>query len=129
VRTPSAEWRERVQDLVRRERWILDGNYGGTLELRLAAADTVVFLDMPRWVCLLGMLERRFGRGTRSGAPVGCPERLDWEFMRWVWSYRRVHRPIILERLADLSPERRVCVLTSRAECRDFLERVGSVAT
>lgn len=58
VPTPSAEWRAMVAAVARRERWIADGHYGGTLDLRLAAADTVLFLDLPRRTTVAGVLGR-----------------------------------------------------------------------
>src|SRR5947199_10477215 len=50
--TPNAEWRQTVERLITAEKWIIDGNYGGTLDLRLAACGTVVLLDLPRGGCL-----------------------------------------------------------------------------
>jgi adenylate kinase family enzyme len=78
-----------VQALIRRDAWIIDGNYGGTLDARLEACDTVVFLDLPRLVCLwrvLGRLVRNRGH-ARPELPPGCPEHLSWEFLAWIWTY------------------------------------------
>ncbi|MES2626184.1 MAG: AAA family ATPase, partial [Pseudomonadota bacterium] len=47
IETPKAEWESLQQQLCNQPAWIIDGNYGGTMDLRLAAADTVIFLDMP----------------------------------------------------------------------------------
>lgn len=57
--TPRAEWRELQLRLVAGDRWLIDGNYGGTMAIRLTAADTVICLDLPRWVCLLVRLRSR----------------------------------------------------------------------
>ena len=76
VEPSKAEWLETVQRLIAGDRWILDGNYGGTLRLRLDACDTVVFLDLPRLVCLGNVVRRRLehlGR-TRVDIAAGCPE-------------------------------------------------------
>ena len=52
VETPAAPWRETVAGLLQRDTWVMDGNYGGTLDLRLAACDTAIFLDLPPRICL-----------------------------------------------------------------------------
>jgi adenylate kinase family enzyme len=120
VETPPAEWREVVTAAMAGDRWIMDGNYGGTLPLRLEACDTVVFLDVPRLVSLAGILRRRIGTPEKSRIP-GCPERLTLEFLMYVWHYRRTRRPRILERLRDLPRDKSVHILTSRREARAFV--------
>lgn len=116
VPTPDAEWEPRVRELAARDAWVMDGNYGGTMDVRLARADTVVFLDLPRRVAIAGILRRWLAhRGrTRPDMTPGCPERMRLEFVRWVWGYNRTRRPQVLARLATLPPER-VVVLASRA--------------
>ena len=123
VRMPEPEWRETVAHLVARDAWVMDGNYSGTLDLRLAACDAVVFLDSPRAVCLARVLRRwlRYVGRTRPDMAPGCPEQLTWEFVRWVWDYPRTRRPGILRRLAALPPDRQVIVLRSRASVEQFL--------
>ena len=41
VGVPKDEQRMIQKDLVKRQEWIIDGNYGGTMEIRLNAADTI----------------------------------------------------------------------------------------
>jgi len=43
---------ERLSTVLEKDEWIIDGNYGSTMELRMAACDTVIFLDYPLDVCL-----------------------------------------------------------------------------
>jgi adenylate kinase family enzyme len=124
VETPKEEWARVVQDLAAREAWVMDGNYGGTLDLRLAVADTVVFLDLPRWVCLWRVVKRRIwfhGRSRPDMCP-GCPERLSWAFLKWIWSYPRARRPGILQRLQAAASAKRVIILDSRAAVRRAVE-------
>lgn len=88
------EWEGVVAELLGRSRWVMDGNYGGTLPLRLAAADTAILLDFPTWRCLARILRRvigSYGR-TRPDMAPGCPERLDIAFLVYVWRYRRRER-------------------------------------
>lgn len=121
--TPDAEWDQVIDALCARDAWIMDGNYGRTLGVRLAACDTVVFLDTPRWRCLWRVVWRRMRHGGRHRRelPEGCPDRLTWEFVRWVWSYPTQRRPAMLERLASLSDGKRVVVLRSAREAKRFV--------
>ncbi|MEJ7810760.1 MAG: DNA topology modulation protein [Gemmatimonadaceae bacterium] len=127
VETPEAEWARVVDALVARDSWVIDGNYGGTLDQRFAAADTVIFLDMPRAACLWGVIKRRvrFRGRTRPDVGRGCPERLTWEFIRWIWTYRATRRPGILKRLESLAREKRVVRLTTRAEVEAFVTELA----
>jgi adenylate kinase family enzyme len=125
VETPREEFRERVRELVAREAWIMDGNYSSTLDIRLEAADTAVFLDYPRPVCLRRILRRRLLSGVRPRPDMNpdCPERLSWEFVEYIWNYRKSRRPGILERLRDY--DREVHILRDDVEVECFLGRAG----
>ena len=131
VETPAAEWRAVVTELVTRDAWVMDGNYGGTLDLRLPACDTVVLLDLPRVVCLWRVLRRwlRYAGRTRPDMAPGCPEQLTWEFVRWVaWDYPLRRRPAMRRRLADVAPGTQVIVLRSAGEVRMFVAGLPLVA-
>ena len=122
LETPKSEWAGRVEELLAGDRWIMDGNYGGTLERRLAACDTVIVLDLPRWICLARVARRRvrFRGRSRPDMREGCPERLTWEFVRWIWKYPLEQRPKVLDRLSSLDSNSQVFVLRSRGEVQDF---------
>jgi adenylate kinase family enzyme len=127
VATPESEWRCLLERLVQQDTWIIDGTYGATLELRLAAADTILFLDLPRTLCLWRVLLRGAlyaGRHRPDMAP-GCPERIQPQFLRWVWRYPTASRPRLLEKLQRYSRGRRIIHLRSSAEVRQFLERIS----
>jgi adenylate kinase family enzyme len=120
---PKPEWIELERGLVAGERWIMDGNYGSTQDLRLPRADVVVFLDIPRLVCLWSVTSRWFRHRSkpRSDLPQNL-DKLELEFLRWIWTYPRLKRPEVLVRLAALPPSTRVVRLRSRRAMREFLE-------
>lgn len=125
--TPRDEWRRIVERLVQRDAWVMDGNYGGTLALRLAACDTVLFLDFQPLLCLWRVLKRRvrFHNKSRPDAGSDCPERLNWEFLRWIWTYRRKRRPKVLEKLSAAAAEgKQVIVLRDSNAVGDFLAQL-----
>jgi adenylate kinase family enzyme len=69
------------------DRWIVDGNFLDAGDSRFARADTVVFLDPPRWLCLLRIVRRRIRDRGKERPDLPGPEGLDWEFMKWTWRY------------------------------------------
>ncbi|MDX6269738.1 MAG: hypothetical protein QOD28_961 [Acidobacteriota bacterium] len=126
VETDKAEWALKVAELARRDAWVMDGNYSGTLDLRLAACDTLIFLDTARWLCLWRVLKRRVmyrGR-SRPDMAAGCREQFDWEFARWVWDYPNKQRPKMLELMHEHAAGKRMISLRSPAEAERFLAAV-----
>lgn len=75
--------------------WIIDGNFNRTLEMRLKKCDTVIFMDYSRFACLMGCLVRRIVNNgkTRDDMGEGCVERLDWSFIKYIWSFRKTRAP------------------------------------
>jgi adenylate kinase family enzyme len=124
VRTPREEWFVRVEELLAAEAWIMDGNFDNTMELRFAAADTIVVLDLPTRVCMLRALRRSLlGRwGRRPDLAEGCDERIDREFLRWVWRFRRDQLPKIMRRVEAVRATKRVVLLRSNADVEAFVE-------
>ena len=128
--TPPDEGDTSVQELCTQPQWIIDGNFGRTMELRLAACDTVIFLDLPTRSCLWGVIRRywQYRGRTRPDMTSGCPEKLDGEFIRWILGFRRKSRPQILERLRQAEGLKRIVTLTSRAAIRRFLTEIEASA-
>jgi adenylate kinase family enzyme len=124
VETPKPEWQAIVEKLLQGDTWIIDGNFSGTLDLRLQAADTVIFLDFSRWLCTWRIIKRRWMYAGRTRPDVGadCPEKLDWEFLQWVWMYRDRSRPAVLEKLKQVQGQKQVIILRSPLEVQNFLQ-------
>lgn len=124
VAPPKDAWRQTVERLTQGERWVMDGNYGGTLALRLDACDTAILMDMPPHVCLWRILRRRWThRGvSRPDMAPGCPETIDPRFLGWIALYRWRHRPAVLARFAEAAAMgKRTVVLDSDAAVEAFL--------
>ena len=127
---PSEVWLERQKQLLAAERWIIDGNYGGTMETRFAAADTIIFLDFPRLLCTWRVLKRvlEYRPGARPDMAEGCAERFDLDFLKYVWTFREKHRPRIFERLKDHSDKTRYHLRTA-TELAVFLEEIRAISS
>ena len=122
---PAAEdWQQTVTELARRDSWIMDGNFGGTLELRVKHCDTIIFLDMSRPLCLWRVVKRRLTYRNRSRPDMteGCHEKLDLDFILWVWNYSRRSRPRVVRLLNEVTGDKRVIWLRSPREAERFLQ-------
>ncbi len=123
VKPAPEDWVQTVTELINRDSWIIDGNYSGTLPLRLEKCDTIVFLDMPRLLCLWRIVKRnlQYRRGGRPDIAEGCLEKLDYEFVSWVWNYSRRSRPGIVKLIREHGEGKRVVWLRSNREVEEFL--------
>jgi adenylate kinase family enzyme len=127
VATPPDEWDHVLKGLLQRERWVMDGNYPQSLERRLDCADTVVFIDLNRLICL-GRCLGRFARHRRQNRPElapGCYEKMDWDFLQWIWRYPLDVKPRILEALQRRAGTAKVYRLKSAREVESFLDLMG----
>ena len=126
VGTSKDEQKLVQSELVEHESWIFDGNYGGTMEIRLNNADTIIFLDMPRTICAYRVIKRRlqYRNKTRPDMGEGCEEKLDLEFLKWVWEYPKTKKPVIMKKLESLSIEKEIIILTNPSEVEQFLNRI-----
>lgn len=121
---PRDVWQRQHGELLERETWILDGNYGSTMKQRIAASDTVVLLAPSRFTCLLQVFKRavrHLGR-SRPDLNPGCREQLpDREFLEWIWNYNRTRLPGILDDLERVGNDKNVVILRSRGDVAQFL--------
>jgi len=116
-----------------RPSWIMDGNYlaSGAGQMRQLRADAVFWFDLPRWVCMCGILFRIAGSHGRVRPEMadGCPERFDAEFMRYVWTYRSRQRPKLLFFFESLRPDQEFVRFTTRRAADGYLARLSSGPT
>ena len=123
VEPPKDEWASTVEGVLERDAWIIDGNYSGTLGRRLEACDAVVFLDLPRTICLWRVLKRavKHRNTTRPDMADGCPEHLNLKFLMWIWNYRKRTRPGIVKLLNEERNTSKAIRLRTAAEIDRFL--------
>lgn len=128
VASDDGEFERRATEVVRQPQWVIDGNFirFGAGELRRQLSDTVIWFDLPRRTCMLGVLSRiasSYGR-VRPEMTEGCPEKIDFEFFRYVWTYRRQQRPKLLDYFGGLRADQSFVCFTDRAQANDYLKHV-----
>jgi adenylate kinase family enzyme len=121
---PQDEFAAKQEKLVAGERWIIEGNYAGTLPIRLAAADTVILLDIPAAICLWGIAQRRIRYRGGQYRQDGVYDWITWNFVRYIAGYRRTMRPKVNALLAESGPQARLLTFTSRRQANRYLAGV-----
>lgn len=122
VKPETSEWEGIVKDLLKKESFIMDGNYRSTIDLRLPVADTIILLDPPRLVCFYRVSKRRFAN-NRTDEIAGCKERVSWNLLSWIlWKYPQVARKDMLERIERVRQEKQIITLRTKKEIEDFLK-------
>jgi adenylate kinase family enzyme len=124
-KTPTDEWEAKVAEMLKGDSWIIDGNFGGTREMRMAAADTIIFLDLPRLVCMYRIFARTakyYGR-SRPDMTEGCYEQLDWDFIKWVWNYPKQSKIRLLRELERFR-DKTVVMLKTKSDVVAFLDNL-----
>ncbi|MCA1064870.1 DNA topology modulation protein (plasmid) [Rossellomorea sp. AcN35-11] len=126
VGVPKDEQRKVQNKLVNKEEWIIDGNYGGTIDIRLNAADTIIFLDIHKTICVYRAFKRmiQYRNKTRLDMGESCKERFDLNFLKWIWNFPKTKRPDILKKLEQLSQDKQVIILKSPKEVQRLLDKI-----
>ncbi|PKV84233.1 topology modulation protein [Streptomyces sp. TLI_146] len=112
------------EELVAAPAWVIEGNYAGTLPIRLRRADTVIFLDLPAWACLWGIAQRRLRYGGGQNDATGVYDRINWGFIRYVWGYRKSMAPRVRDLISEHATGAAVHRVTSRRQARELLDRL-----
>ncbi len=127
VQTSSIDWKKTVTDLASGSQWIIDGNYGGTIDIRIAKADTIIYLDYSTAKCFTRVITRtlRYWQKDRPDMAEGCAERLDFEylkFLHYVLTFNYKKRTPILRKLHQAIQEKQVLIFRNDQQAGDFLQ-------
>jgi len=96
------------------------------MDIRLNVADTIIFLDIPRTICIYRAFKRmlQYRNKTRPDMGEGCEERFSFEFLKWIWEYPKKQKPKILNRLKQLAEDKEIIILKSKGEVERFYEKI-----
>ncbi|MDO6655249.1 topology modulation protein [Anaerobacillus sp. 1_MG-2023] len=134
VETSLVEFRDTQQKIAMTEKWIMEGNYSNSYDIRVARADTIIYLDVPRWLCIYRVLKRwvtHIGQ-TRPDMGKGCKEKVDWSFLTFIWTTyypRKEKMRSRFEQLEQTSPDKTIIHLKNKADIANFLHELHSKHT
>ena len=115
---PREEFDERIKEIFSTEKWIIDGNYKRTIEMRLKQCDTVFLFDLPTEVCLQGIRDRI---GKKRYDLPWLEKEPDPEFVKFVKDFPKDTLPYIYELIEKYRNEKKVVVFRSREEADGYI--------
>ena len=123
------EFRASQEKIAATSSWIIEGNYSSTYDIRATRADTIIYLEIPRIICIYRVLKRwltHLGH-TRSDMGSGCKEKMEWSFLKFIWTTYYPRKQKMNERFVrfkQMGPEKTVILLQNKAEITDFLQEL-----
>lgn len=130
-------WEMRTQDeitkLVAKETstdgWVFEGNNSATHELRAQKANIIIYLNIPRYVCLyrvikrsiLGQISQRLTGHKRQCLADGCEEKITLNLIKWVWEFPEKNKEK-LKRLFETAPKHTITItINNNEQIENFL--------
>jgi adenylate kinase family enzyme len=111
---------QRLSEVLTKSEWIIDGNYGSTMEMRIKECDTIFFLDYPLETCLEGVMSRR-GK-PREDMPWIEPEtEIDEEFIEFIKNYNSSSHPDVIS-ILEKYKDKEIIVFKNRGEADAYLD-------
>ncbi len=118
------EQRQIIASIISDETWLMDGSNPSSFDMRLPRTHIVLWVRMPRWICLWGAVSRTvkgYGK-ARPEMAEGCPERLDLDFLKYIWNFEKRHAPIFEQNFGVHGPQVPVFQIKSRKQTRQLLD-------
>ena len=122
IETSREEWIVKQESLILGDKWIIDGNYGGTMEIRIEKADTIICFKLSRVLCILSYFKRVLNNinKIRPDMPEGCPEKFDFEFMKYIWNFPKISGQRNLKDL-EKSKMKQIIIFKNRREANQYI--------
>ncbi len=128
VERPRAEQRAILSEIVKADRWLLDGTNPSSFDIRLPRTDLVIWVRLPRWRCLLGVYKRasQYVGRHRPDMADSCVEQWpDREFISYIWNFERRFAPRIIQEIDRHGPNVPVITLKFHGEMAHLLDLAG----
>ncbi|MBM6617172.1 topology modulation protein [Bacillus suaedaesalsae] len=123
IESEKGEFEQKQREVVQKDQWIIEGNYNSTFHIRAEHADTIIYLELPLYVCLYRVVSRWFSNigSTRPDMPEGCPEKLDWPFIKFIYTTYYPRKQKMAKRFEKFGKDKTIITLKSKQEIAFYL--------
>ena len=128
VHVGAGPFRERLTEIAKGERWVIEGHKTPAFDVCLPRADTIIVIEQPRLVCMWRAVKRtvtHIGR-TRPDIGPGCREKLDPGFYRYIWEFSRKTAPAAESAISQYGRRANILRLRSDREIDRFVSGLST---
>lgn len=121
------QWHSKMEEFTEGEKWIIDGvcSHGDTLEMRFKRADFIIFLDINRFVCLLGVMKRQGKKREDTAEGHQTDEKFDRRFLgfcRGILNFNKTRKVKLMD-LHEKHLEKPFLTIDSRKEMNRMVDK------
>ncbi|ASN05434.1 P-loop NTPase family protein [Virgibacillus necropolis] len=128
VEASSEEFSASQQNIVTMGKWIIEGNYNNTYDIRAQKADTIIYLELPLLVCLYRVFKRwilNIGK-TRPDMGKDCKEKLDYKFLKFICTTYSSRKKKMKVRFQEIGDQKNIITLKSKKEIQSYITTLGT---
>ena len=114
----------KLEEILINDKWIIDGNYRKTLEMRIKKADTIILLDISKYKCIYNVFKRRFNK-NRIDIAEGCNEKFDIEFLKfikYIFNFKKNNQKRINDLINGYRNDKKIYIMKNSYEINEFAE-------
>jgi len=117
------EWRQTIKDLASKEKWIMDGQYNSTLDIRIPVADTIIFFNFNKMLCIYRIVKRVFDRTQPFDKAQGNKNKISFDLLKKVVKFPKEK---ILEKLEPFKNTKKIFILRDSGEADKLLNQLSN---
>ncbi len=115
-----------ILDLIKKEKWIIDGTYHSTLQARLEKSDLIIYLDYSTLAQVKGALGRFIkNHGKEKPEIPGCNEQMTFKFFIFVVNWRKNKRQFIIDALENIDKDKILIFKNRRKLNKWYKKEIG----
>lgn len=122
VNISKEEFDEKHDEILKKDSFILDGNYNRTISKRLEKCDLVIYLDYDSQVCIDSYIQRVKDGSIKDFITENCVETLDEDFNNYISSYNEKNRENNYKKIYDSNIK--YIILNNRDEKDEFINSI-----
>lgn len=116
-------WEDFQKELIKKDEWIIDGNYKRTIDLRIEAADTIIFFDFPKWVCVFRVFKRVFDHTPLFDKPEGTKQKVSFGLLKFIITYPKKS---MRNKLKSYKNSKKVFIVRNSSEVEALLKDISA---